>query len=160
MTGNDFPCRVKKRHQVGHAAVVDVGVRPGKAPVFRVRGEMRFHVLVDDLLQVDPDRPERADHHVRADAPVRRHVAAGVLQIDVSRVVEHGGADLGVGVFQHLAQLGGAFVFRRSLSVEVRTRQPDDQPRTVRAVFISLRCRAMRKSAKAAKEENRFSSSP
>ena len=43
---------LEPRLQIWNAAVVDVAVRLGEASVFRIGGEIRPHVLVDELLEI------------------------------------------------------------------------------------------------------------
>lgn len=81
--------------EVGDAAVVDVAVRAGEAPVFRVGLEVGVHVLVDPLLEVaDFCVAEGADDDIGADAFFAREVAIGVGEADVGGIVGGGDADL------------------------------------------------------------------
>ena len=85
--GQGLPMPAEEGHQVRHPPVVDVRVRSGKAPIGRVRAEVALHVLVDPLLQVDPQLPVGPHHHIGADPFAGRHIAVGVVEREVRGVV-------------------------------------------------------------------------
>ena len=85
--GQDRPMPGEERHQIGNPPVVYVLVRPGEPPVLRVTAEVVLHVLVNFLLQIDPEFPVGPDHHIGADAPVRRHITVGIGYSEVGRVI-------------------------------------------------------------------------
>ena len=62
--GRFSPPPLEKHAQVRDAPVIDICVRVCQHPprVIGIRAEMRLHVLVHVLLQVDPHRPVRANH--------------------------------------------------------------------------------------------------
>jgi hypothetical protein len=74
--------------------MIDVAIRPFQPPKLGIGIERAPHVLVQFALQVDTDAAEGAHHHVGTDAGPQRHVAAGIVERDVSRVVGRGHADL------------------------------------------------------------------
>jgi hypothetical protein len=41
--------------EVGHAAVIDIGVRPLQAPALGIGGKVPDHVLMDELLQIEAE---------------------------------------------------------------------------------------------------------
>jgi len=57
------------------------------APFVGIRCEVLDHVLVNFLLQVDPDGSVSADDFVRADSSVGGDVAAGIGDANVSAVI-------------------------------------------------------------------------
>jgi len=73
--------------EIWHAAVVDVFVRRAEAPVLRVGGKGALHVLVDEFLQIEAERPVAADDLIGTDAGVGGHIAAGVVELHVGGIV-------------------------------------------------------------------------
>ena len=75
------PLSCEEHLQIGHPAMVDVGVGARQAPETfrRIAVEMRLHVLVHLLLQVDAKRTVGANDHIGAHPFVRRHIATGVI---------------------------------------------------------------------------------
>jgi hypothetical protein len=63
------PFAAKETHQVGYAAVVDVGVRARLRPLppSRIRRKVVLHVLVDFFLQIDADGATGTDNFIGAD---------------------------------------------------------------------------------------------
>ena len=63
------PFTAKENHQVGYAAVVDVGVRARLRPLppSRIRRKVVLHVLVDFFLQIDADGATGTDNFIGAD---------------------------------------------------------------------------------------------
>ena len=89
---------LEPRLQIWNAAVVDVAVRLGEAPVFRIGGEIRPHVLVDELLEIGGEADaQRSDHDVRADSAVGWDVAVREIECGVAWVVAEGDTDLFAG---------------------------------------------------------------
>ena len=64
----------EKHFQVRQAPVVDIGVGPFESPPFRIPRPGRTHVVMDALLQVDPELALVADHDIGAHAAVERHI--------------------------------------------------------------------------------------
>jgi hypothetical protein len=87
--GQRFAFAAEKYHEVGHAAVINVGVRPARAEGWIGREVLRF-VFVDECLQVDAHPAVGANHFVGANAGVGRNVAMGVRNLDVSGIVANG----------------------------------------------------------------------
>ena len=67
--------------------MIDVRVRTGKAPIAWIPIESGLHVLVHLALQIDAQLPVRADHHIGANALVRRHIAVRVFKLEVGWIV-------------------------------------------------------------------------
>ncbi len=84
-----FSVPLKKRHEVGYAAVVDVSVGTLHAPDFGIEAEMGDHVFVHELLEVDAQLAVSADHYVGTHATACWHVAVGVGHGVVGRVVDY-----------------------------------------------------------------------
>jgi len=83
--------------EVGNPAMVDIGVGRLEPPVARIVRPARPHVLVDAFLQIDAALAVGTDDDVRADATIRRDIAAGIGQLAVTAILEDGDADLLLG---------------------------------------------------------------
>lgn len=94
----------KEDHQVGDAAMVDVGIGAELHPaeMIRVDPKISFHVFVNFFLQIDAEGAVGADYFVGADAGVGGNIAAGIGDADVGGDVADivgGTFDGGVGEF-------------------------------------------------------------
>ena len=69
--------------QVWNAAVVDVFVGAFEPPDFWIFGKVLFHVLVDELLKIEVELAEGADHDVGADPAFHRDVPVWILESNV-----------------------------------------------------------------------------
>ena len=74
---------LEEDHQVGHSSVIDIGIRVSHAPPARVFSEVRGHVFVNFLLQINSHGAIYADDFVGANTGARRHIAVGVLDANV-----------------------------------------------------------------------------
>jgi hypothetical protein len=77
----------EKGHQVGNAPVVNVCVGCFHAPYFGIFAEIRFHVFVYFLLQVNAHFPVCPYNHIRTNAFIRRNIAVGIRNLKISRIV-------------------------------------------------------------------------
>src|SRR5690606_9268223 len=59
-----------------------------------VVGEMRTHVLVHALLQVEAEHSVGADHDIGTDTTLDRYIAQWVVEALITAVVDQGDADL------------------------------------------------------------------
>lgn len=89
------PCEINL--QIRHAAVVDIRIGAFQPPAVRVGGKIRFHVLVNQLLQVYALLPQCANHYIGAHTFCYRHIAHRIIQRSIGGVVAHGLADLAAG---------------------------------------------------------------
>lgn len=64
--------------KVGHSAVVNISIRPLEAPDFRIFGEVLFHVLMDELLEIKALDSQCSDYDIGADSFFLRNVTAGI----------------------------------------------------------------------------------
>ena len=95
--GQVLPAALEKRHQIQHAPMVDVGIGFPQAPMLRIGGPGPRHVFVDFLLQIEAHPTESADRHIAAHAAFERHIAAGILERGVGRIVRQRLSNLGLG---------------------------------------------------------------
>ena len=68
---------LKETHLIGHAAVVDIGVRTLQTPELRIFAEMSLHILMDQNLQVDAGVTISPYHHIGAGPAIRGYIAPG-----------------------------------------------------------------------------------
>lgn len=61
-----------------------------------ISGKIHAHVAMYVGLQIDTDGTQRTDHHIGTHTALDRHIAAGIGESLVSRIVEHGDANLGM----------------------------------------------------------------
>jgi len=83
------PLALKEDLQVRHAPVVDVGVGSGQAPEIGVCREIGDHILMDLDLQIDADSAVGTNYHIRAYAPIIRHITVGIADPKIAAVVNH-----------------------------------------------------------------------
>lgn len=67
--------------------MVDVFVGAAQFPLVAVAREIAFHVVVNQLLQIDSARAERANHHIGASARAVWDIAARIGDFSIRRVV-------------------------------------------------------------------------
>lgn len=109
----------EKGNQVRDAAVVDVFVRAGEAPVLRVFRKIRLHVLMNEFLEILSEGiPQCTDDDIGADAALHRHIAAGVIEGSVGGIVADGDADL--------FPRGGYDLFAGCGGADSKSKQPED----------------------------------
>ena len=77
---NGFTSTRKEGLQIGNASMVDIRVGSFQSPFLRISREVRRHVFVNFLLQVNAGISKCSNNDVRARASVGRHVAAGIRQ--------------------------------------------------------------------------------
>ena len=86
------------RLQIDHAALVDITVGVAHTGDAWIRGEVRDHVFMQQLLQIQREGiAVGPDDDIGADAGGAGQVAIGVGQCDVARVVRGGHANLCTG---------------------------------------------------------------
>jgi hypothetical protein len=87
-----FSLTLEENHQIGHPAMIDVGIWMGEVPPSpsRIRREVLQHVFVDFFLQINPHRPIGTNDLVGADARVGRDVSPWVWNSDVGGNVPDG----------------------------------------------------------------------
>src|ERR1700731_4614621 len=85
--GQCFSLALEENHQIRNPTMVDVRVRMGEqpAPLVRICRKIPLHVLVNLLLQIDPDGTVAANNFIRANARVGGNVPAGVRNSDIGR---------------------------------------------------------------------------
>src|SRR5215469_5055436 len=90
--GKGFPVTTKENDEIGHPAMIDVriGVTHNPAPLSRIGGEVTLHVFVDFFLEIDADAAVRANDLVGTNTCVGGHIAAGVSDANISRIVANG----------------------------------------------------------------------
>jgi len=115
---------LEEDHEIGDTAVVDVGVGREMAPIGGIASGRFLFVLVDEHLEIDLHLAQGADDDVGADAPIQRHVAAGVGDLHISGIVAGGDADLGEGGL-HEGLAPGSDAIRRS-GVDLRGEKPGE----------------------------------
>ena len=76
-------------HQVGHPSVVDVFIGSGKAPVVGVFIKVGAHVFMYFFLQIDTQLSVSSDDYIGTHTFVGRHIAIGVVEAKVGRIVFH-----------------------------------------------------------------------
>ena len=67
--------------------MVDIGVGGAEIPKMRIGREGLFHILMHVLLEIETDLAKRADHDIRADALVHRHIASRISEGGIGRVI-------------------------------------------------------------------------
>src|SRR5579864_4836651 len=77
----------EEHHQIGPAAMVDIRVRLAASPFSGIDAEIRRHVFMHFFLQIDSHSPVGADHLVRANAGISRHVSAGIRKANISWII-------------------------------------------------------------------------
>ena len=80
--------------QIQHAPVIDIRVRFGEPPAFGINGKVGSHIFVHLLLQIDPQPAQSPDNNIRANARFFRHIATGIGERAVSRIVAKRNAHL------------------------------------------------------------------
>lgn len=81
-------------HEVGYAAVVDVGIGLFQAPTVGIGGEVPAHILMDKFLQIHILVAQGADDDVGAYAFFHRYVTHRIFEFGIGRVITQGLADL------------------------------------------------------------------
>jgi hypothetical protein len=87
--GQALAVPLEKNHQIGDTPVVDIRVGMGDGPPrpSLIDGEIRLHVFVNFLLQVDPQRAVGADDLVGTNTCVRAHITTGVRNANIGWIV-------------------------------------------------------------------------
>lgn len=76
--------------EIGHPAMVDVLICATQAPVFGIGGEVFLHVLMDELLEIQAERPVSANNFVCADARFGGHIPSRIGQRNVGWLISDG----------------------------------------------------------------------
>ena len=76
--------------EIWHPAMVDVFICAAKAPVFGIGGEVFLHILMDELLEIEAERPVSADNFVCADARFGGHIPSRIGQRNVGWLISDG----------------------------------------------------------------------
>ena len=81
--------------QIGHPAVIDVGVGVIQPPVPRIGREGASHIFVHQTLQINAPRVTGgANDNIRAHTDADRNVAVRIADRPISRIITLGNADL------------------------------------------------------------------
>ena len=84
--------------EIEHAVMIDVGVGLARAPgpACRISVESSMHILMHQFLQIETKGiAGRSNDHIGSDTSRARHIAAGVADGSVARVVTESDPDLG-----------------------------------------------------------------
>jgi hypothetical protein len=92
--------------------VIDVFVGAFEAPDFRVLGEVLFHVLVNQLLEIEVELAEGADDDVGANSAFLRDISIGIFESNVRAIISRGDPDL----FEGRVDEPGAVGLRRGFA--------------------------------------------
>jgi len=85
--GQGLAMALEKGGQVEDPPVVDIAVGTPQSPVVRIGAEMAPHVFVHQHLQIDVQLPVGANDDIGAHAAQRGHVAAGIPDLHIGRVI-------------------------------------------------------------------------
>lgn len=90
----------EKGHEIRNTPMIDVSISAFHPPELRIHGEVRTHVLVHFLLQIDAQLAIGTNHYISANAFACRHIALGVSDAEIRRVVYYlltGERECGIG---------------------------------------------------------------
>ena len=90
--GRTSPWRWKKTIRLGTRrwSIFGSGWREKPVPLPRIGGVVGYHVFMYFLLQINAHGPVRANDFIGTDACVGAHIAAGIRDANISRVVADG----------------------------------------------------------------------
>jgi hypothetical protein len=71
----------EKGGEVGNPPVVNVGVRPGQAPGFRILAESRLHVFMNENLKINANGPESPYQNIRAHSAFQWNVTSWICDL-------------------------------------------------------------------------------
>ena len=77
----------KEGLQIGNASMVDITIRMAKMPLVGIGAEVSEHILVYRLLQIDTGGAECPYHNIGTDPPIDRHIAVGIGERNIRRVI-------------------------------------------------------------------------
>jgi hypothetical protein len=84
-----LPLPREENLQVGHAAMINMGIGARQPPTARIKAKVGAHVLVHELLEIHTKRLTiSAYHDIGADSALGWHIPTGIGDADVSRIVD------------------------------------------------------------------------